>query len=89
MLLDLAHCQLTLVAVPSGSVRLAVKGIVARGCRAERVTVPSSSTLVTSTITSCMPVLPVLSTASTVISYVLSPAWLWNRLCLLTSVGTS
>ena len=72
MLLDLAHCHVGVdhVAVEVGH-RLAVKGMSTRGRRAERVTVPSSSTSVTSTITAlhrrscrCCPC------ALTVISYI-------------------
>ena len=60
--------------VASRSAKAAVKTTLTWGRRAERVTVPDSSRLMTSTITDFVPVLPVLSMALTVISYMLSLA---------------
>ena len=50
MVMDLAHCHLGSETVPSGSLSVAVNAVPACGCNADRVTVPGSSTLVTSTV---------------------------------------
>ena len=59
MVMDLDHCHVTLPAVTmSGSVRVAVTSMPTTGCAGVRVAVPSSSTLVTVTVTSFMAILP-------------------------------
>ena len=66
------HCQETLSAVMlSGSVSVAVTGKPTRGCRVDSSTAPSSSMLVTLTITACSSVLPFVSVTTTVTSYTL------------------
>ena len=58
-LLPLYHCQVTVVsslAILSGSVRVAVIATPTWGCNVDRVTVPGSSTLVTSMVTSSVAV---------------------------------
>ena len=59
------------VMLTSGSVRSALSCVPASGCNVDRVTVPSSSTLVTLTVTLREAVFPVLSVAVTVTSYML------------------
>ena len=72
MVAELAHCQVA-VTSPSGSSTLAIRSMPTTGC-ADRITAPSSSTLVTlmatsmlsSTIVSAAPASSSLSRTSTV-----------------------
>ena len=69
---ELVHCHVTLLNMPSTSVRLAIISVPTLGCSVDRVTSPASFTLVTVTVTSCVSMLfP--SSAVTVTMYMLSP----------------
>ena len=54
MVMDLDHCQVVSVIMPSGSDSIAVIAVPTTGWVGDRVTVPASSSLVTMTVTSCM-----------------------------------
>ena len=71
--MDLAHCHVVPDMRPSGSVSVAVSLIPSCGCNVDRVTTPSSFTLVTRTVTAREAVFPALSVATTVTSYLLFP----------------
>ena len=59
------HCHFVSATPPSRSVTSAVKAVSVWGRRADRVTVPSSFTLVTSTVTASVPTFIVSSVACT------------------------
>ena len=68
----LAHCQVTPVAPPSGSIRVAVSDAPTRGLADDSVTVPASSSLVTLMVTAMVAIAflsPVPSFALTVTKY--------------------
>ena len=62
----MAHCHFSSDTAPSRSVTSVVKAVALWGRLADRVTVPASSSLVTSTITVSMPTFLVSSVAFTI-----------------------
>ena len=71
---DLSHFHVGSDVSPSISESVAVSSMPSTGCRVDRVTVPSSSTLVTVTVTMIMSLWSALSVASTITLYsLLSP----------------